>query len=84
MTDDDKEGTLIMQPSGLWAVCRPRFAPVEIASGDVFMIEVPGAYPEMQRTRMEYLNHEGGGGEYYSVDGYHLRDGLRAAIGAEG
>jgi hypothetical protein len=66
----------------LYARTRP--TPVEIAIGDVFMIEVPGAYPEMQRTRMEYLHHEGGGGEYYSVDGYYPRDGLRAAIGAEG
>jgi hypothetical protein len=81
---DDKGGTLLMQPSGRWAVCGPGRDPVEIASGEVFMIEVPGAYPEMQRTRMEFLQHEEGGGEYFSVDGYRLADGLRAAIGAEG
>jgi hypothetical protein len=47
------------------------------------MIEVPGAHPELRRTRMEFLQHEErGGGEYYSIDAYHLRDGLRAAIGS--
>jgi hypothetical protein len=78
----ENEGTLRMQPSGRFAVCRPGRDPIEITSGDVFRVEVPGAYPEMQRTRMEFLHHEeGGGGEYYSVNGYRLRDGLRAAIG---
>jgi hypothetical protein len=28
--------------------------------------------------------YRGLAGEYYSVDGYHLRNGLRAAIGEEG
>ena len=79
----DKEGTLQMQPSGRWAVCRPGRVPVEITTGEVFMIEVPGAYPEMRRTRMGLMHHEGGdGGEYYSVHGYRLADGLRAALGA--
>jgi hypothetical protein len=32
---------------------------------------------------MEYRHFSTGGGEYYSVDGYPLRDGLRAAIGEE-
>jgi hypothetical protein len=36
---------------------------------------------ELQLTRMEY-NHTDR--RYYSVDGYPLRDGLRAASGAEG
>ena len=44
-------------------------------SGKLFRVEVDG---EPQLTRMEY--DEG----YYSIDGYPLRDGLRAAIGAEG
>jgi hypothetical protein len=33
----------------------------------------------LQATRMEHLWGEG----YYSVDGFLLRDGIRAAIGAE-
>jgi hypothetical protein len=32
----DKEGTLQMQPSGRWAVCRPGRSPVAIAAGDLF------------------------------------------------
>jgi hypothetical protein len=44
------------------------------------MVEVPGAYPEMRRTRMEFMRDEGGGGEYFSVNGYNLRDGLRAGF----
>jgi hypothetical protein len=80
--DTDKESTLQMQPSGRWAVCRPGQKPVEVTSGEIFMIEVPGAYPEMRRTRMEFLHHEGGdSGEYFSVDGHRLADGLRAAFG---
>ena len=47
--------------------------------GDVFRVEVPGEVG-LRRTRMEHMHGEG----YYSVNGYNLRDGLRAAIGAEG
>ena len=43
-------------------------------------MEVPGAYPEMRRTRMEFMRDEGGAGEYFSVNGYNLRDGLRAGF----
>jgi hypothetical protein len=75
---DEKEGTLQMQPSGRWAICRPGFDPIEITSGDVFRVEVPGE-AGLRRTRMEHMQGEG----YYSVNGYNLRDGLRAAIGAE-
>jgi hypothetical protein len=75
----DKEGILELQPSGRWAVCQPGRAPVEINSGDVFRIEVPGE-AGLRRTRMEHMDGEG----YYSVNGYNLRDGVRAAIGAEG
>jgi hypothetical protein len=86
----DKEGTLRMQPSGRWAVCRPGRAPVEINSGELFRVEVDG---QLEPTRMEYRHFEdpqgrrhitvqpGQPGEYYSADGYELRDGLRAAIG---
>ena len=75
---DDKEGTLQMQPSGRWAVCRPGHAPVEITSGELFWVEVSG---EMKPTRMEFW-HIAGAREYNSVDNYPLHDGLRAAIGA--
>jgi hypothetical protein len=61
MTDKETEakGALQMQPSGRWAVVLPGRQPVEIASGEVFLLEVRGAYPEMRRTRMEFLHHEG-------------------------
>jgi hypothetical protein len=66
----EKEGTLQMQSSGRCAICRPGYDPIEITSGDVFRIEVPGE-TGLRRTRMEHMD-------------YNLRDGLRAAIGAEG
>jgi hypothetical protein len=72
----DKEGTLHLQPSGRWAILRPRREPFELTSGDVFRVEVDG---ELRLTRMEHLWGEG----YYSIDGYKLRDGMRAAIGSE-
>jgi hypothetical protein len=65
-----------MQSSGRWAVCRPGQEPVEINAGDVFRIEVPSK-GGLHLTRMEHLPGEG----YYSVKGYSLHDGLRAAIG---
>jgi hypothetical protein len=75
----EKEGTLRMMASGRWAVCRPGREPVEITSSDLFRVEFLG---EMRLTRME-LRHSPRRG-YYTVDGYPLRDGLRAAIGEEG
>ena len=71
----EKEGILQMQPSGRWAVCRPGREPVEITSGERFRVEFAG---KLQLTRMEFRRG------YYSVDGYPLRDGLRAAIGEHG
>jgi hypothetical protein len=53
--------------------------PVEITSGERFRIEFLG---EMPLTRMEFRNSPRRG--YYTVDGYPLRDGLRAAIGENG
>ena len=78
----EKEGVLCMQPSGRWAVCRPGQRPVEITSGELFRVEVEGK-PDLQLTRMDYQHCDHGGG-YYSVDGYPLGDGLRAAFGEEG
>jgi hypothetical protein len=72
----EQEGVLQMQSSGRWAVCRPGLSPVEIMSGERFRVEVDG---ELKPTRMEY--QRGNPGEYYSVDGYRLLNGLRAAIG---
>jgi hypothetical protein len=45
-------------------------------------VEVDGA-KELQLTRMEYRHLRRGGGEYFSVDDYQLRDGLRAAVGEQ-
>jgi hypothetical protein len=72
----ENEGILQMQPSGRWAVCRPGQEPIEINAGDVFRVEVPGK-EGLHLTRVEHLPGEG----YYSVKGYSLLDGLRAAIG---
>ena len=75
----EKVGILRMMASGRWAVCRAGRGPVEITSGERFRIEFLG---EMRLTRMEFRDSPRRG--YYTVDGYSLRDGLRAVIGAEG
>jgi hypothetical protein len=55
----------------------------------VFRVEVDGA-AHLKITRMDFWHFGGprkgreyreGPGEYYSVEGYELRDGLRAALG---
>jgi hypothetical protein len=83
----DQEGILQLQRSGRWAIMRPGRVPVEIASGEVFRVEVNG---EMKPTRMEFRHFvgpanvhrlRGRSGEYYSIDGYPLRNGIRAASG---
>jgi hypothetical protein len=65
--------------SGRWAVYRSGRLPVEITSGDLFRVEVAGV-EGLQLTRMESTAN----GRYYSVDGYPLYEGLRAAIGEHG
>ena len=75
----EKEGTLRMMPSGQWAVCRPGETPHEITAGDLFRIEFAG---KLHPTRMEFRHSPRRG--YYTVDGFPLRDGLRAAIGEHG
>jgi hypothetical protein len=75
----DKEGILRMMASGRWAVYRPGRLPVEITSGELFRVEFQG---ELKLTRMEFRQSPRRG--YYTVDGYPLRDGLRAAIGEHG
>jgi hypothetical protein len=67
----NKEGTLHLQASGRLAIIRPGREPFELTSGDLFRVEVDGMLPA---TRMEHLWGEG----YYSVDGFLLRDGIRA------
>ena len=74
----EKEGILRMLSSGRWAIIRSGYSPHEITSGDVFRVEIGG---ELKVTRMEWAHGERG--RYYSVDGYQLCEGLRAAIGAE-
>ena len=74
----DMEGVLQMQRSGRWAVVRPGRDPIEITSGEVFRVEVERV-AGLQPTRMEHAHGQG----YYAVDGYSLRDGLRAALGVE-
>jgi hypothetical protein len=69
-----KEGTFRLQPSGRWAIVRPGREPIEINSGDVFRLEVGG---ELRPTRMEHQWGEG----YYCIDGYKLRNAMRAAVG---
>jgi hypothetical protein len=85
---DKNEGVLRLQSSGRWTICRPGEPPFEIKSGDRFRIEVDG---ELKVTRMEFRHYTGKMkarelfgqvGEYYSADGYHLRDGVHAGIGA--
>jgi Domain of unknown function (DUF5348) len=71
-----REGTLHLQASGRWAIMRPGRETFELTSGDVFRVEVDG---KLQITRMGHLRSEG----YYSIEGYTLRDGMRAAIGVE-
>ena len=71
-------GILGMLPSGRWRIAYPGQMPDEITSGDQFYIEVPGTR-SMALTRMEY-GRINGRGQYYSVDGYKLEPGLRAAM----
>ena len=70
------DGTLSMQPSGRWAIAAPGREPVAIPAGEIFMLEVAGAR-ELKRARME---QHPGNQEYYIVQGYPLRNGLRAGF----
>jgi hypothetical protein len=82
----DNEGRLRMQPSGRWAIVRPGRRPVVLYTGETFLVEVAG---ELKPTRMEFRHFtgpmkghtlRGQPGEYYSVDDYHLANGMRAAL----
>jgi len=65
---------------GRWAICRSGKNPIEIYDGASFWLEVDG---RMKKTRMEFREStlHGLPGEFYSSDGYWIRDGLRAGIG---
>lgn len=71
-------GTLGLLPSGRWGITYPGEMPYEITSGDQFYIEVPGG-GALALTRMEF-GYIKGRGQYYSVDGHQLRNGLRAQL----
>jgi hypothetical protein len=73
----EAEGVLRMLPSGRWAIWRPGHDPVEITSGEIFRLEVDG---ELRLATLEHLPVRG----YYVAEGYELREGMRAAIVAEG
>jgi hypothetical protein len=79
----EKKGTLSMTSSGRWAVCRPWREPVEIKCGELFRVEVAGA-SGLQLTRMGSsivpIRQGSWRAVYYSVDGYPLRNGMRAAV----
>jgi hypothetical protein len=66
------DSTLRQLASSQWAIQAPGREPAEIPAGEIFMLEVAG---ELKRARME---QRPGGGEYYVVQGYDPREGLRA------
>ena len=75
------EGTLIMLPSGQWAIAAPGREPVNIQAGEIFLLEVQGER-RMMRVRMEWKD-----GRWYAVlytgrgaRRVELRDGLRAGF----
>ena len=72
-------GTLMLLDSGRWAIVVKGETPCEITSGETFAVEIDGT---MQVTRMEFA-HGKDGGRYVSVDGYRLREGVRAANGRD-
>jgi hypothetical protein len=61
-----------MHPAPIW---RPSSAPGREPTRELFRVDVDG---ELRVTRMKHLYSEG----YCSIDGYPLRDGMRAAIGS--
>jgi hypothetical protein len=89
-SDDRQRRRLVQAAIRAMGHLQPDRPPVGIASGEIFRIEVAG---ELKLTRMEFRHFAGPlkgrelmghTGEYYSFDGYWLRNGVRAAIGEEG
>ena len=79
VTTRSSKSTLRIIAFGRWAVCSAGRKPVKITSGERFRVEFLG---EMRHTRMKFRDSPRR--SYYTVDGYPLRDGLRAAIGEHG
>lgn len=75
----ETEGVLERTDSGRWSIHRPGLLPLEITSGDLFRVEVNG---RLKPTRMEYRHGDVPG--YYSIDGFELHNGMRAAIADSG
>ena len=69
----DAISVLNMNDLGRWEIIREGRIPYELSSGSVVLLEVDGV---LRLTSVEY-GHDGRG--YYSVNGYLLAGGLRAA-----
>jgi hypothetical protein len=72
----DAIGVLSMNDLGRWEIIREGRVPYELSSGSSVLVEVDGV---LRLTSVEYEHDGRGGGQYYSVDGYQLAGGLRAA-----
>jgi len=75
------EGTLIMLPSGQWAIAAPGREPVNIQAGEIFLLEVQGERKpmrvRMERKEGEWLAFFSGARSGRRAE---LRDGLMAAF----
>jgi hypothetical protein len=86
----DNIGVLSMNGLGRWEILRKGRQPYDLSSGSRFLLEVDGA---LRLTNIEFRHFAGPlmgrrtyrdqPGEYYSVDGYLLAEGLRAALPGE-
>lgn len=65
-------GILRLNNIGRWEIVWSDGSIVELICGDVFEIETDFG---MRKTRMEEIM-----GNYYTVDGFTLKDGLKATI----
>ena len=68
--------------AGRWQIVNNAGEIHELTSGEVFHVEADLGKISgfgLVTTRLEFAHDGKGGGSYYSVDGYPLRTGLRAA-----
>jgi hypothetical protein len=75
-------GRLKKNTLGRWEIVRNGHEPYELSSGSTFFVETNTGALRMTRIESrQFLGPLTGGmcREYYSVDGYQLADGLRAA-----
>jgi len=81
---DGQIGRLIPLETGYWGICysqdKGEKKPDEIHSGDSLYLEVSGG-DALLLTRIEY---DHGKRNFYSVDGYPLKVGARAALAGMG